>query len=196
MELLATVELYGEKLVPWSTPRSFQGGKPGGKRLWIHAKNKKLCAWQDAIRQAHRKVYGREPYRGPVMLVTTFFRGTKDQALWGQKWWSEKSSHVAPDRVNLEKGAEDALTTYRQWKGKGEDKRLVLEIPGVFENDSQTCDGFTRKRWGPQDGIEIKIYSLGDEPDDHDHDRRNVRGVPGDQGRLTRTRGKTHGEAR
>ena len=165
MRLLATVTLFGEKVVPWSAPKSFQGGKPGGKRHWVHQKDKRLKDWQDRLRVAHREQYGQEPFCGPVMLAMTFHKGTKDKSLWGKRWWSPKAVVGHPDITNLTKGAEDAITTWRQWKGKLPNRVLVQEIPGVIENDSQTCDmAGLRKRYGPEDGIEIKVYALeGDE---------------------------------
>ncbi len=166
MRLLAEVSVFGEAVVPWSTPRSFQGGKPGKARWWVHEKDKRLIAWQDSLRAAHRKAYGLPPFLGPVMLCTTFYKFTPDQGLWGKRWWTPRPIRGHADRVNLEKGAEDALKTYRVWKGRGKSRVLVLEIPGVFEDDSQTSDGFTRKRWGPEDGIEIRVYAADEEGDD------------------------------
>ncbi len=164
MILLADIKLTGDRAIAWSPPRTFQGGKPGGKRWWVHEKDKHLKAWQDALRAAHREAYGREPYLGPVMLVMTFHRQTKDARLWGKRWWTPKSVRGMADRVNLEKAAEDALTTFRQYKlvKKGEKKErvLVLEMPGVFANDSQATDSFSRKRWAEHDGVEIKVYGL------------------------------------
>ncbi len=155
MRLLCAISLFGEAVIPWSPTRTFKGGTPGGKQWWVHEKDKRLCAWQDRIREAHRKAYGLEPYLGPVMLTMTFYRKTDDESLWGKRWWTPKSVRGMADRVNLEKGAEDALTNYHH-------KKSGVVIPGVFANDSQTADGITRKRWGREDGIEIKVYGLED----------------------------------
>ncbi len=163
MRVLAEIKLFGERVVPWSPPRSMHVSTKGtNKRHWYHKKDKNLCAWQDSLRAAHRREYGQEPYLGPVMLSMTFVKATEDKALWGKRWWNPNPARGHPDRVNLEKAAEDALKTYRAWHGTGHDRKLLLEIPGVFEDDSQTCDGMTRKRWGPEDGIEITVYALED----------------------------------
>ncbi len=161
MHLLAEIRLCGEAAVPWSPPRTIQGGKPGGKRNWVHFKDKRLIAWQDSLRAAHRKVYGRDPHLGPVMLTMVFVKGTADRTLWGTPCWHRGQADI----TNLAKGAEDAITTFRQHSGKLPHRILVFEIPGVIENDCQTTDTFLRKRWGPQDGIEIKVYALDTEDD-------------------------------
>ncbi len=160
MRLLAEVKLFGEKAVPWSTPYSFLGGKPGGDRRHVHKRDPRLVAWQDSLRAACRAQYGLEPYLGPVMLSLVFHKATTDQSLWGTRWWSPRAASGHGDLTNLLKGAEDAITTFRQWKGTGKNRVLVFEIPGLIANDSQTCDGFTRKRWGPSDGVEVRVYAV------------------------------------
>lgn len=173
MRLIAEICSFGEQAVPWSTPYTFQGGRPGGGRWTVHQKDKRLIAWQDSIRAAHRSQHGLEPFRGAVMLSLTFHRFTGDETLWGKRWWRPKTARGHGDLTNLEKAAEDAITSYRQYKmvgKKGAKKKvLVLEVPGVIENDSQVSDKFGRKRWGPQDGIEIRVYAA-EEPSDEGQD--------------------------
>ncbi len=62
--------------------------------------------------------------------------------------------------TNLVKATEDAVKTCRRWKGKGKERTLVEELPGVIEEDSQVCEGYTRKRYGPDDGVEIRVYAV------------------------------------
>ncbi len=166
MRLIAEIKLTGERLVPWSPPRSFLGGKPGGSRWHVHQKDKRLIAFQDAIRDAADAVKGPEPYCGPVFLSTTFTKGTADESLWGKRWWSAQPLRGHPDLTNLLKGAEDAIKTWRQFKMVGPKgakvKTLHKHWPGVIEEDSQVCDGFPRKRWGPEDAVEIRIYAVED----------------------------------
>ncbi len=161
MYVLAEIRLFGEAPVPWSAPRSFKGRTPRGKTQWVHDKNKRLIAWQDSVRAAHRRQYGGEPYRGPVDLLMVFHRGTSDETLWGTRWWSPKRG-VFPDLMNLAKGTEDALTTFRATKGAKADRKVLFEIPGVFEDDSQTCQILTRKEWAAEDGVSITVYALED----------------------------------
>lgn len=159
MRLIAEIKLFGERAIAWSPPRTIQA-----RGRWVNLKHKELIAWQDSLRAAHRKQCGQEPHLGPVMTVMTFHRQTDDKSLWGKRWWFPTSKRGHGDLTNLVKASEDAITTYRQYKGKLPDRVLVIEIPGIIENDSQVCDGFTRKRWGPQDGIEIQVYAIEEEP--------------------------------
>ncbi len=158
MRLIAEIKLFGEKAVAWSAPRTIQA-----RKRWVNLKDKNLIAWQDSLRAAHREQHGQEPFCGAVMTTMTFHRQTDDKTLWGKRWWFPTSKRGHPDVTNLEKAAEDAITTFRQYKGKLPNRVLVLEIPGIIENDSQVCDKFGRKRWGPEDGVEIKVYAIEEE---------------------------------
>ncbi len=167
MRLIAEVRLFGEKVVPWSTPKTFLGGKPGGSRWYVHEKDKRLIAWQDSLRAAHRSQHGLTPFLGAVMVCMVFHKFTADEALWGERWWTPKPARGHGDLTNLVKAAEDTLKTYRQYtksKGKSGKRLLAIEIPGVIEDDSQVSDSFTRRVWGPQDGIEIRVYAAEEGP--------------------------------
>ncbi len=163
---IAEVSIRGA-VVSWSTPETFLGGRPGSaNRQHVHIKNRRLIAWQDTIRAAiDRQIGGpRTPHQGPVMLSLTFTKGTPDRRLWGKRWWTAKAQRGSGDLTNFAKAAEDAIKTWDQYRGKGVDRVLVLRWPGLIGDDSQVCDSFQRKRYGPQDGAEIRVYAFDEGP--------------------------------
>jgi Holliday junction resolvase RusA-like endonuclease len=161
VRLIARI-LVNDRAVPWSTPETIMVPAANGKRRAVHKKDKRLIAWQDAIRAAHRQVYGGDPYEGPVLLCIRFFRGTDDRNLWGKRWWNRRPCKGHSDLTNLQKSTEDGVKTYRVFAGKGKVRVLAYAIPGVIEEDSQVCDVRTRKRYGPNDGCDIRVYALED----------------------------------
>lgn len=161
--LIAEIHVAGTP-VPWSAPRTFLGGKPGGKRHHVHAKDERLIAWQDAVRTVSLATVAfvvDHPYMGPVMVEMTFIRKTAKSRLWGrQRWTPTATGKGNGDLTNLAKATEDAICTRRQYKGKGADRVLVSCWPGLIENDAQVCDLVLSKRFGPHDGVTIRVYAI------------------------------------
>lgn len=152
MKLIAEVRIEG-RAVPWSTPETIMVPAANDKRRAVHKKDRRLIAWQDAVRAACRAAYRGDPYAGPVHLEADFVCGTNDDKLWGWYWWSTKPGAGHPDATNLQKAVEDSVASYR-------DRKHGLVIPGVIANDSQVCSSATRKRYGPEDLCEISVYAL------------------------------------
>lgn len=162
MRLLAHIRV-DDRAVPWSPPRTIAVRRKSGAKAHVHLKDKRLIAWQDAVKVATvTTCAGREPYLGPVLLRITFYRGTHDPRLWGKRWWHHAPCAGHADLSNLLKGCEDALKSYSRFKGTGKSRVLLYTIPGVFADDAQVCAQIQRKRYAPTDGADIKVYALED----------------------------------
>lgn len=113
LNLLETWEFdVAGKPIPWKVPFV---GRYGGAR-----KNPALIEWQARVAGVAREVYRpREPYLGPVCLVTTFFVESGDPKLWGKivapkyEWIENQERHKKQgglaDESNLVKAVEDAI---------------------------------------------------------------------------------------
>jgi hypothetical protein len=160
MRLLARITV-DERAVPWSPPRTIAVRRRDGTKAHIHKKDHNLIAWQDAVRAASvAATAGRAPYLGPVLLRTTFLKATEDIQLWGERWWHHAPCAGHGDLVNLTKACEDGLKSYSRYRGTGKHRVLLYTIPGVFADDAQVCDHSQRKRYGPRDGADIRVYAL------------------------------------
>lgn len=161
MRLLAHLRV-DTRAVPWSPPRTIAVTRKSGAKAHVHMKDRNLCGWQDAVRSAMVAAAppGREPFLGPVLLRITFVRGTADMGLWGERWWHHAPTAGHADVVNLTKGTEDALKSYSRYRGTGTSRVLLFTIPGVFADDAQVCAHSVRKRYGPRDGADIRVYAL------------------------------------
>lgn len=157
MRLIASIRVSGTA-VPWSPPRTFLGKSWSGKKQWVHEKDERLCAWQDAIRAVALESCNGDPYTGPVRLETTFVKGTPNEELWGKPWWSDRPKKGEPDACNLLKAAEDAIGTYRLRKGR----KMIAVVPLVIANDSQVCEQSNLKVYGKNDEAVIRVYALGE----------------------------------
>lgn len=150
-QLLAELVVRGT-VVPWSAPETFLGGRPGGKRHFVHRKDGRLIAWQDSIRAEVARVRRGDPFVGPVLLSLVFVKSTDDVALWGRRWWQEGPRAGHGDLVNLVKAAEDAIKTWRPRGKRG------ISLPGLIGDDAQVTGLEAWRWWGRDDRVEIQIY--------------------------------------
>jgi Holliday junction resolvase RusA-like endonuclease len=159
MRLVARVEALGVACVPWSVPEIGNGRTKTGRKFRFTTRNKALDEWQSFVRAEAGKAMKGRICLGPVMLRIDFFRRTPPGARHGQLWqvpvtWNDdkqkftKDGKAAPDLVNLFKGTEDAMENV------------------IYGNDVQTCILFSRRLYGPLDGIVAEVFEIqpGDYP--------------------------------
>jgi Holliday junction resolvase RusA-like endonuclease len=157
MQLLTRFEIVGLTPIAWSPPSTFLGGRPGGKRVHVHKKNPKLCAWQDTVREALSAVWHGDPHLGPVLLRLTFTKGTPNNPeLWGRPWWNPTRRIGHGDHDNLAKAVGDALQPWEQKQGP----KVLRTFGGVIRDDSQVSDSIIRTRYGAR--VLVEVYAVED----------------------------------